>query len=342
MSSRDTLLDAVKKKLQFDYDQQGRRIRKLVYQWDPAQQGYLAASETRFLYDGWNLLAELDADGKPIRTYLPRARTKVSGTAESASGGVLAVFDGEDHAHFTLQDGMGNVIGWMAADPARPSAQYRYGTFGEPLGLGGPEAARHNPIRFASQYSDPETGLVYFGHRYYQPSLGRFLSQDPLHDPAFSELHATDIPVGFDRERLWLEPNPYMFALNNPLGYEDWLGLCSCPCPGGRWIGTAFGYVTAIAVGWGWFGGTVRCAGNPELESSVSIAVGALGAFVGTFLGVMDLDVTGADCPEDLPGRHVHGWFVGYSRGKSGIGLGNTGGHTYGIPFAAWIPGTIQ
>ncbi|WP_286184566.1 RHS repeat-associated core domain-containing protein [Pantoea sp. Cy-639] len=37
-----------------------------------------------------------------------------------------------------------------------------------------------NPIRFQGQYHDHETGLHYNRYRYYDPTLGRFISQDPI------------------------------------------------------------------------------------------------------------------------------------------------------------------
>jgi RHS repeat-associated protein len=42
------------------------------------------------------------------------------------------------------------------------------------------DAQIHQPVRFNGQYSDSETGLHYNLHRYYDPDLGRFLTQDPL------------------------------------------------------------------------------------------------------------------------------------------------------------------
>ena len=36
------------------------------------------------------------------------------------------------------------------------------------------------PLRFQGQYCDAETGLHYNRHRYYDPQLGRFTSQDPI------------------------------------------------------------------------------------------------------------------------------------------------------------------
>jgi len=37
-----------------------------------------------------------------------------------------------------------------------------------------------NPIRFQGQYHDRETGLHYNRYRYYDPMVGRFISQDPI------------------------------------------------------------------------------------------------------------------------------------------------------------------
>jgi RHS repeat-associated protein len=38
----------------------------------------------------------------------------------------------------------------------------------------------HCPWRFPGQYEDEETGLYYNRFRYYDPSIGRYISQDPL------------------------------------------------------------------------------------------------------------------------------------------------------------------
>jgi RHS repeat-associated protein len=35
-----------------------------------------------------------------------------------------------------------------------------------------------NPFRFSSKYTDPETGLLYYGFRYCQPETGSWLSPD--------------------------------------------------------------------------------------------------------------------------------------------------------------------
>ncbi|MGR6987262.1 RHS repeat-associated core domain-containing protein, partial [Klebsiella aerogenes] len=37
-----------------------------------------------------------------------------------------------------------------------------------------------NPLRFQGQYFDAETGLHYNRHRYYDPEISGFISQDPI------------------------------------------------------------------------------------------------------------------------------------------------------------------
>jgi len=61
-------------------------------------------------------------------------------------------------------------------------------------------------IRFQGQYYDAETGLHYNRFRYYDPDVGRFLSQDPI--------------------GLTGGNNLYQFA-SNPIMWIDALGLCA-------------------------------------------------------------------------------------------------------------------
>ncbi|MER9973527.1 RHS repeat-associated core domain-containing protein [Mesorhizobium sp. M0085] len=68
--------------------------------------------------------------------------------------------------------------------------------------------------RFTGKYLDDDTGLYYFGARYYDPALGRFVSPDPLY-------------VG-DPERCTGNPtscNLFAYANNNPMAYIDPTGL---------------------------------------------------------------------------------------------------------------------
>ncbi|WP_244136476.1 RHS repeat-associated core domain-containing protein [Burkholderia sp. BCC0405] len=95
-----------------------------------------------------------------------------------------------------LSDGTG-ALAW--------SAHYRaWGEAKEAIGEAARKAGIRNPIRFAGQYFDAETGLHYNRHRYYDPGSGRFVSKDPI-----------GLAGGI---------NVYQYA-PNPTGWVDPLGL---------------------------------------------------------------------------------------------------------------------
>ncbi len=62
------------------------------------------------------------------------------------------------------------------------------GPFGEVLRSTGP-MARANPFRFSTKYQDDETDLLYYGHRYYSTSTGRWLSRDPIEEKGGRNLY---------------------------------------------------------------------------------------------------------------------------------------------------------
>lgn len=61
------------------------------------------------------------------------------------------------------------------------------------------------------QTLDPTTDLMYYGARYYDPLLGRFISADTI------------VPSPADPQQL----NRYSYASNNPVLYTDPTGHCS-------------------------------------------------------------------------------------------------------------------
>ena len=46
------------------------------------------------------------------------------------------------------------------------------------------------PIGYSGQYTDSETGLVYYGARYYNPKHGRFVNRDPIEEQGGNNLYA--------------------------------------------------------------------------------------------------------------------------------------------------------
>ncbi|WP_405804011.1 DUF6531 domain-containing protein [Streptomyces sp. NBC_00210] len=74
------------------------------------------------------------------------------------------------------------------------------------------DATAYTPLRFPGQYYDPETGLHYNHHRYYDPQTARYTTPDPL--------------------GLAPAPNPATYV-HNPHTWSDPLGLS--PCARGAW-----------------------------------------------------------------------------------------------------------
>ncbi len=165
-------------RLDMVYDYQGRRVAKTVRtNWTGS--AYQGTNTTRFVYDGWNLIAELNDSGQPVRSYV--WGLDLSGTTDGAGGigGLLMVKNHADGTtHFPAYDGNGNIMALVKTDKT-VTARYEYGPFGE-LIRASKSFARSNPFRFSTKYCDEETGLVYYGYRYYVPSLGRWLSRDPI------------------------------------------------------------------------------------------------------------------------------------------------------------------
>lgn len=119
--------------------------------------------------------------GAVVRSYL--WGMDLSGTFQGAGGigGLIAVNMApltRHNTHFALSDGNGNIVGLVNAETGTGTADYEYGPFGELLRRTGP-AAENNPFQFSSKYCDPESGLLYYGYRYYCPAIGRWINRDP-------------------------------------------------------------------------------------------------------------------------------------------------------------------
>jgi RHS repeat-associated protein len=71
-----------------------------------------------------------------------------------------------------------------------------------------PPPVLEQPFRFQGQLFDEETGLHYNRYRYYDPGVGRFVSQDPI--------------------GLWGGNNLFVYGLA-PQNWTDPLGLAPCP-----------------------------------------------------------------------------------------------------------------
>jgi RHS repeat-associated protein len=175
-----------------------------------ANGGTELTSGRRYLYDGWNLVAEYEDTGVTAPGSLKRTYTWGLDIARSLSdaGGVGALLQIADHptgkTYLPAYDGNGNVAALFDAADGTVAAAYEYSPYGEFFRCEG-TYARENSFRFSTKFTDDETGLVYYGRRYYSPSQGRFLGRDPKMEKGGLNL--------------------YGFCLNNPINLWDYLGM---------------------------------------------------------------------------------------------------------------------
>ena len=225
MYSRQTVAPDKRQRLEFAYDANGRRVEKAVSEWNDKKAKYENSRQNDYVYDGWNLIGELRQQGKGTqwKTYMWGLDLSFSPQGAGGIGGLLVITaldeegktskNEESQIHLPIFDGNGNVMGLVLAENRELVAHYSYGTFGELLRSTGP-AAIGNAFRYSTKYADVESGLCYFGYRYYSPERGRWLNRDPLKENG-----------GF---------NIYGFVNNSVPNHHDFLGLRTVCC-GGTW-----------------------------------------------------------------------------------------------------------
>ena len=161
----------------FKYDPFGRRIQKVS-----------SAGTTNYVYDGANVLEEVDGSGNVLARYVqnsgvdePLAETRASTTS------------------YYEADALGTVTS-LSNSSGSLANTYSYDSYGT---LTSSTGTITNPYRYTGRDFDSETGLDYYRARYYDPQIGRFISEDPARSSG----------------------NFYAYTRNNPTNRTDPLGL---------------------------------------------------------------------------------------------------------------------
>ena len=162
----------------YSYDGLGRRIERTS----------TAGGGTRYGYDGPDVLRNLDLSGQVVADFVnslnidDKLRQAVSGAN---------TYNLTDHLSTTraVADANGSL-----------SATLNYDSFGNVISGSPP-----NSYTFTGRELDPDTDLIYYRARFYDPNAGRFISEDP---------------IGLDGGI-----NLYAYVNNDPLNGADPLGL---------------------------------------------------------------------------------------------------------------------
>ena len=147
-----------------------------------------AAKVTNYVYDRQHVLLETDAAGDTAVRYVHGIN-------------YIARIDATSKLSYYLFNGHGDVV-QAVSEAGTVENQYDYDIFGNPTLTIEVYAAS---IRYAGEFFDTETGLYYLRARYYDPYVGRFISEDTyegkINDP--------------------LSLNRYTYAHNDPIMYVD-------------------------------------------------------------------------------------------------------------------------
>lgn len=147
------------------------------------------ATLVRYQYDGPWLESETNVIGNTLVRY-----------ARGTDGRVLSVRHNND-VRFFLSDALGTPTALLTQQGA-VVARFGYDVWGNQTRH---EGAENTPIRHTGHYFDEESGLYYVAARYYDTSLGAFISEDPVQG-------IPERPITF---------NPYVAFNANPTGYVD-------------------------------------------------------------------------------------------------------------------------
>ncbi len=179
--SQPTVPQAAWRKLEYTLDHQGRRVQVKIY--DGSTGSWVLASDRKYVYAGWELLAELDAGNNGVtRSFVWGLDLSGSRAGAGGVGGLLAFTQHstpQPSTEFFAYDGNGNVTALINSADGTETGRYDYDPFGQTLRATGP-LARLNPFRFSTKWHEDETGNVHYEYRDYQPPLGRWLSRDPI------------------------------------------------------------------------------------------------------------------------------------------------------------------
>ena len=198
-----------------DVSQNGVSVAKMVYD----ATGQRIARQQNGVYTLYVAGAELTLTGSTVtatRNYSHNGFLVASRTGNTDTSVTSIVTDHQGTPHAQVDNATGKLtIAWQ--DP-----------YGQPRGTTG--GTWTGDKGFVGGTKDA-TGLTRIGARDYDPSMGQFLSVDPIHD--------TGDPL------LW---NPYVYAANNPITMSDPSGLWPSWLEGPIDIGLRIGVAAVVAV----------------------------------------------------------------------------------------------
>ena len=162
----------------YKYDALGRRVQRT-----PSN-----GVSTNFIYDGQDVVKDINSDGTTVE-YLngPGIDNKIRQKGSTSST-----------TYYFSQDHLGSTTA-LTGTTGKLIERQTYDAYGNSAG------STRTRYGFTGRERDPLTGLHYYRARFYDPEVGRFMSEDP---------------IGFIGGI-----NVYAYVENNPVIFSDPLGL---------------------------------------------------------------------------------------------------------------------
>ena len=138
---------------------------------------FLSETKTQFIWDGSHLVQEINHKTDRTFTYIY--------THPDSYEPLAQCYKESENAQHTVNYFHCDQIGVpreMTDSQGKLLWKGRYDAWGQLIHDSNHHAQRttHQPFRLQNQYFDQETGLHYNFLRYYEPALGRFITQDPI------------------------------------------------------------------------------------------------------------------------------------------------------------------
>lgn len=178
---------------------------------------------TAYTYDGDNLRQTKTTDSVTTQHILDGmnvvADVKGTNTTTFTRGNELLYSKNPATGERITYNNYSNGGTAQLVKPDGTFTEYTYDAYG---GIVHNSTDNTNPFTYCGEYTDVETGLVYLRNRYYDPELGRFLTQDPIKDGLNWYAYCSGDPVNFVDPMGYVRAPGYVDGVwsDNPDAYE--------------------------------------------------------------------------------------------------------------------------
>ena len=163
--------DSLGETASYDYYSDGLRASKTI-----------GSDTTRYYYNGYNVINET-LNGNNYATNVLGVGGYISRRQNGTTG-------------YLFKDAHGDVLS-VYSSTTNKLADYTYTAWGAHQSVNETDSFKNNPLRYCGEYYDYESGMTYLRARYYDSSIKRFISEDPVKDGVNWYAYCGNNPVMF-------------------------------------------------------------------------------------------------------------------------------------------------